>query len=78
MTPKLWVRIAASVVAASGAILAIGDKIIAMPGLPGDLVNAWPLVMFAAILTNQVGAAIIEGLKEKSDKETLVNEGKKE
>jgi len=63
MKPKLWLNLASAVVASAGAILAIGDTLVAMPGLPDWLVSAWPLVLVGSTLIQRVGNAIIEALK---------------
>ena len=60
MTPKAKVNTVSLIVAIVGAILSVGDKITAVPGLPGWLVNAWPLVFFLATLIHRLGPALIE------------------
>lgn len=64
MNPKTLVHIISTLVASAGAILAIGDKITAMPGLPANLVNAWPLVVFVATLIDRIGSAIVDTKQE--------------
>jgi hypothetical protein len=53
-------NITSIVLAVVGAILMTGDKITAIPGLPGWLVNAWPLFYFIATLVNRLGPALTE------------------
>ena len=60
MNAKLYVHITSSLVAAAGALLAVGDKITAIPALPPYLVNAWPIVVFVATLIDRVGSAIVD------------------
>jgi hypothetical protein len=62
---KTTIHILSSLVASAGATLAIADKITAVPALPPSLVNAWPLVVFAATLIDRIGSAIIDTLKEE-------------
>jgi hypothetical protein len=65
MNPNLIVHIVSSLVAAAGGILSIGDKITAMPGLPPNLVNAWPVVLVIATIIDRVGSAIVDANKPK-------------
>jgi len=65
MTGKAWIHIVSSLVASAGAVLAIGDKITAIPSLPGYVVNAWPLVVFFSTIIDRVGSAIVDAQKEK-------------
>jgi len=64
MNQKSFVLILSSIVAAAGAVLAVGDTITALP-LPPYLVNAWPVVLVSATLIHRVGMAIIEVNKPK-------------
>lgn len=45
--------------ALAGGILAVGDTIKAMPGLPGWLTSAWPLVLVAATIFRNVATILI-------------------
>lgn len=58
MTPRT-IRIVSALIAAASAILAMGDKLIAMPGLPGWLTSSWPLVLAAAGLFKNIATAIL-------------------
>lgn len=60
MNSKRYVHLTSLIVASAGAVLAIGDKIIAMPGLPQGLVSAWPLVVFIATLIDRVGSLVVD------------------
>lgn len=60
MKPKLYIHITSTLVASAGAILALGDKVVSMPGLPGWLVNAWPLVLFSATVIDRIGSALVD------------------
>lgn len=59
MTPK-QVRIVTALIAGSSSILALGDKFIAMPGLPGWLTSSWPLILIGASIFNHVARILIE------------------
>lgn len=61
---KTFILTLSSVVAAAGAVLAIGDTITALP-LPAHLVSAWPIALAASTLIHRIGMAIIEANKPK-------------
>ncbi len=58
MTPRT-IRIITALISAASAILAIGDKLVSMPGLPGWLTSSWPLVLVAAGLFKNIATAIL-------------------
>lgn len=58
MTPRT-IRIITALIGAASAILAIGDKLVSMPGLPGWLTSSWPLVLVAAGLFKNIATAIL-------------------
>jgi len=64
MTQKNIVLFLSSIVAAAGAVLAVGDTITALP-LPPYVVNAWPLVLAASTLIHRIGMAVIEANKPR-------------
>lgn len=53
------IRIITASVASADAVLEIADKLIAIPLLPGWLVSEWPTVLFALIIFDRVGHALI-------------------
>lgn len=53
------IRIITASVASVDAVLEIADKLIAIPLLPGWLVSEWPTVLFALIIFDRVGHAIV-------------------
>lgn len=58
MTPRT-IRIITAIIGAASAILAMGDKLVSMPGLPGWLTSSWPLVLVAAGLFKNIATAIL-------------------
>lgn len=58
MTPRT-IRVITACIGAASAVLAMGDKIISMPGLPGWLTSSWPLVLVAAGLFKNIATAIL-------------------
>jgi len=68
MKPKLWINIVSALVASAGAVLAVGDTLVAMPGLPDGLVSAWPLVLVGSTLIQRIGNAVLEALKPTEPK----------
>lgn len=59
MNSKVVINIVSLIIAIVGVILAIGDKLTDIPGLPGWLVSSWPFVFFLATIINRIGAAIL-------------------
>lgn len=53
------IRIITALMALASGILAAGDKIVSMPGLPGWLTTAWPLVLVGAGIFNSVAQILI-------------------
>lgn len=49
ITPRTT-RITTLILAGASAVLALGDKVVSMPGLPGWLTSSWPFITLLAIL----------------------------
>lgn len=54
------IRIITAFIALTSGILAIGDKLTAMPGLPGWVTSSWPLVLAIATIFNHVAHILID------------------
>lgn len=57
------IRIITASVAGADALLAAGDKLIAIPLLPGWLTSAWPIILFATLAFDRVAHAILDSNK---------------
>jgi len=53
---KLTLNITSLILALAGAVLSVGDKITAIPSLPGWLVNAWPVILVLATVVHRCGS----------------------
>lgn len=53
------IRLITAGMALASSILALGDKVVQMPGLPGWLTSAWPFVLIGAGIFNHVAQVLI-------------------
>jgi hypothetical protein len=62
MTPKhirTLIHIVSLLIALAGGVLAIGDTIKAIPGLPPNLANSWPMFLAGATAVDRIGGILV-------------------
>lgn len=64
---KLILDLTGLFVSIAAGLLAIGNQITAIPGIPGWIVNGWPVVIVAATIIDRVGNIIISYLNPKTE-----------
>lgn len=65
--PKLILDLTSLSVALAGGVLALADKIVAIHGLPGWVVNAWPVVLLGATFVDRLGNIVLNFLKSQNN-----------
>lgn len=66
MTPqqvKLTINLVSLFIALASGILAVGQQMSGIPGLPGWLTTAWPVVTISAMAIDRIGNIIVDYLK---------------
>lgn len=53
------IRLVTAGLAVTSGILAVGDKITSMPGVPGWLTSAWPVVLAFSTIFDRIGHVLI-------------------
>lgn len=51
-----WITVGITI---ASSILALGDKVVQMPGLPGWLTSSWPFILSLAGIFDRVGHILI-------------------
>ena len=58
ITTVKWIKLGTCLLSLADAVLAYGDKISAIPGLPGSVAHAWPFVLIIAAAIHQGAASM--------------------
>lgn len=61
---QLWIHVVSLLIALAGGLLGAADKITAIPGLPGWLSMAFPVVIAFSIVVNSSGGMIVAALSK--------------
>lgn len=63
---KTIINIVSLLIAIASGILAIGQQIQGIPGIPGWLSTAWPVVTISAMMIDRIGNIIVDYLKNQN------------